>query len=257
MSGSNRYVLKNDTHGARLPPSFPLPIGCTFLSASESSRPRIAAVLGLTLLEVIRAQDFPAEILQDEDPTVTLPRRLGLSDVVERQIRHYRESVRKRRRISDTEAIDLMRLVLRRPDSEEVFLRAGRQLAGTRGKGPGWVGRTLPPGFTFRMARRYTRRRLKRLFGRSVGAFAPGPFVLEGSSLIFYRSDPGGDACHFVTGFCRAVLESEVAAEAAVIHDRCQSRGDSACRWTATVEARVEAQESVPDLLRGPELEAG
>lgn len=227
------------------------------MSASESSRPRIAAVLGLTLLEVIRAQDFPAEILQDEDPTVTLPRRLGLSDVVERQIRHYRESVRKRRRISDTEAIDLMRLVLRRPDSEEVFLRAGRQLAGTRRSSPGWVGRALPPGFAFRLARRHARRRLKRLFGQGVGTFAPGPFVLEGRSLIFYRSDPGGDACQFVTGFCRAVLEAEVAGEAAVVHDRCEARGDSACRWTATVEVGHDARESVPDLLHGPELEAG
>lgn len=233
------------------------PIGCISLSASESSRPRVAAVLGLTLLEVIRAQDFPAEILQDEDPTVTLPRRLGLSDVVDRQIQHYRESVRKRRRITDTEVMDLMRLVLRRPDSEEVFMRAGSQLAGTRRSGPGWIGRSLSPGFAFRLARRRTRKRLRRLFGRGMGTFSPGPFVLEGSSLIFFRSDPGGDACQFVTGLCRSVIRAEVPEEVAVAHDRCEARGDSVCRWTATVEARVEKPNRVADQLRGPELEAG
>lgn len=214
-------------------------------------------MVGLTLLEVIRAQDAPTEILQDEDPTVTLPRRLGLSDVVDRQIRHYQESVRRRQRMSDTEAMDLMRLVLRRPDSEEVFLRAGRRLAATRRAGPGWIGRALPPSFAYRRARRYTRRRLRRLFGRPLGTFGHGPFVLEGRSLIFYRSDPGGDACHFVTGLCAAVLEAEVASHAALIHDRCQSRGDDVCRWTATVQLTTEAPEVVPDLLRGPELEAG
>jgi hypothetical protein len=42
-----------------------------------------SAVVALTLLEVIRAQDLPTEVLEQEDTSVTLPRRLGLSDVVE------------------------------------------------------------------------------------------------------------------------------------------------------------------------------
>ncbi|MEQ9568564.1 MAG: hypothetical protein RLN75_00105 [Longimicrobiales bacterium] len=229
------------------------------MSSTDSSRRRVAAVFGLTLLEVIRAQDLPAEILQDEDPTRTLPRRLGLSDVVDRQIRQYREAVKKRRRMTDSEVMDLMRLVLRRPDSEEVFLRAGRSLAGTDGSGPGRLARTLPPSVAFGLARRRTRKRLKQLFGRRIGGFAPGPFALEGRALIFYQSDPGGDACFFVTGLCQAILEAAVGDDAKVVHAQCQSRGDTACRWTAAGEIRVRERdrENVGELLLGPEFETG
>lgn len=217
-------------------------------------------MFGLTLLEVIRAQDLPAEFLRDEDPTVTLPRRLGLSDVVDRQIRQYREAVKKRRRMTDTEVMDLIRLVLRRPDSHEVFLRAGRALADTDGTGPGRIARALPSTVSFRLARRRTRRRLRQLFGRRIGGFTAAPFALEGRGLIFYESDPGGDACAFVTGLCQAVLKGVVGDEARVVHAECQARGDDQCRWTATAEARVrepDREREAVDLLRGPELEAG
>ena len=86
---------------------------------------RISAVVALTLLEVIRQQDLPTEVLESEDPSHTMPRRLGLSDVIDMQIRRYREEARKKQRISDEEFRDLVRLVIRRPDSEEVFFHSG------------------------------------------------------------------------------------------------------------------------------------
>ena len=43
------------------------------------SAPRISAAVALTLLEVIRFQDAPTEVLESEDPSHTMPRRLGLS----------------------------------------------------------------------------------------------------------------------------------------------------------------------------------
>lgn len=233
------------------------------MSSPDPSPRRVAAVIGLTLLEVIRAQDLPEEILQDEDPSVTMPRRLGLSDVVDRQIRQYREAVKKRRKMTDTEMTDLMRLVLRRPDAEEVFRAAGELLAGTGGSGPGRIARALSPGVTFRLARRRTGRRLRQLFGRRIGGFAAEPFALEGRGLIFYESDPGGDACAFVTGLCQAVVTSVIGEGADVVHAQCQSRGDDYCRWTATADALVRDQqrESVSDAsglgLLGPELETG
>ena len=69
------------------------------------TRPRVAPVFGLTLLESLRDQDLPEEFLQDENPSVTMPRRLGLSDVVDKQIRIYRDAVRQRRRMSASEWI--------------------------------------------------------------------------------------------------------------------------------------------------------
>jgi hypothetical protein len=229
------------------------------VSAPDPTRRRIAAVFGLTLLEVIRSQDLPAEILQDEDPSVTLPRRLGLSDVIDRQIRQYREAVRKRRKMTETEVIDLIGLVLRRPDAEEIFLRAGRSLADADGSGPGRITRALPPKVTFRLARRRAGRRLRQLFGQKVGAFTSEPFALEGRSLIFYRADPGGAACGFMTGLCEEIAREALGDTADVVHSECEARGADRCRWTATAEilVREREREAVGDMLRGPELEAG
>ena len=50
---------------------------------------RVKAIVGLRLLEVVRDRDLPTELLEEEDPARTIPRRLGLSDVVDRQIRAY------------------------------------------------------------------------------------------------------------------------------------------------------------------------
>ena len=66
-------------------------------------RNRLEAVVALRVLEVMRDLDLPQEILEDEDPTRTLPRRFGLSDVVDRQIRTYRDDVRRRVRLADAE----------------------------------------------------------------------------------------------------------------------------------------------------------
>jgi hypothetical protein len=229
-------------------------------SSRARNRPRVAAVFGLTLLEVLRDQDRPTEVLQDEDVSVTMPRRLGLSDVVERQIRTYREAVRKRRRMSDDQMRDLVRLVIRRPDAEDVFRVAGHQLAGGGSEDdpePGALRRLLPRGLRFALARRRVRRRLRALFGRRVGAFVPGPFALEGRSLLFIQTDPGGDACHFLSGLCQTVLDQSVGDRVRVVHSQCESRGDDVCRWSVAAEARIRDKEKVGELLLGPELETG
>ncbi len=226
---------------------------------SDHSRRRIAAVFGLTLLEVLQRQDRPEEVLEDEDVSITMPRRLGLSEVVDRQIRIYREAVRKRRRMTDAEARDLVQLVVRRPDAEDVFRVAGGRLAGVDPgrSGPGIVGRALPRGVAFALARRRVRRRLRSLFGRRVGGFVPGPFALEGRGLVFITADPGGDACHFLTGLAQSILLRSVDGGQRVVHSQCQSRGDAVCRWTVTADARVKEREQVGDLLMSPELETG
>jgi hypothetical protein len=220
--------------------------------APPSSKPRVAALVGLTLLEVLRSQDRPSEVLQDEDPSLTMPRRLGLSDVVERQIRRYRDEVRRRGRISDEEVKDLVRLVIRRPDSEEVFFRTGQALAQGSAVRSRWRS-ALPGAMSYALARRAVRRRLQRLFGRRVGGFAPGPFTMEGRALVFIQSDPGGDACQIVSGLCQAVLERHVSSEARVVHSLCESRRDPVCRWTVLAEEKAWEPEGVPDLMLNPE----
>lgn len=193
----------------------------------------MAAVVALSLLEVIRARDLPTEILESEDPARTMPRRLGLSEAVELQIRRYRQEVRRRRRISDEEVRDLFSLVLRRPDSEEVFLRAGEMLAGKDTPVRGWKA-LMPQRIRYALARRQVQRRFHNLFGRSPGGFAHGPFNLESGAHLLLELDPGGDACALLTGFVRVILERHVRAPVTVTHSRCRGRKDDLCRWTGS-----------------------
>lgn len=158
-----------------------------------------------------------------------MPRRFGLSDVVERQIRAFQEDARKGARLTDDEVRDLFRFVNRRPDSREVFQHVGRSLAGGSGSS-GWT-RVLPAGLRYGIARSRVRKRLKRLFGRPVGGFARGPFIIEGRSLIFVESDPEGDACHLMVGFCEAILEQVSGETVSVRHSLCQARDEALCRW--------------------------
>jgi hypothetical protein len=193
----------------------------------------VQAVVALRLLEVLRDMDLPVELLEDEDPSRTMPRRFGLSDVVERQIRTYREDARKRARLTDDEVRGLFRFVIRRPDGENVFHRVGRLLADAD-RPPRWV-RMLPRTLQYRSARRRTRRTLKRLFGRPIGGFGRAPFVIEGRSLLFIESDPGGQACHLLSGFCEEMLELTMGGHARVKHTLCQGRGDDHCRWEGEI----------------------
>jgi len=184
--------------------------------------------VALRLLEVMRDQDVPAELLEEEDTAVTLPRRLGLSDVVGRQIRSFREDVRRGARLTDSEIQDLFRLVIRRPDAEDIFFKVGQSLAGARRSR--WR-RFLPRRMALALARSRVRRRLKALFGRRMGGLGRGSFSLEGRSLLFIEADPGGDACAMVTGLCQTALEQSTGHRARVTHTLCQSRGDALCRW--------------------------
>lgn len=226
--------------------------------SSVPTRPRVAPAFGLTLLESLRDQDLPEEFLQEENPTVTMPRRLGLSDVVDRQIRFYRDAVRQRRRMTDDQVRDLLRLVGRRPDAAELFHRAGRTLAARTARPRlGAVAGILPKSLRFRLARRAAARGLNRLFGRRVGGIAHGPFALEGRGLLFVEGDPSGRACCFVTGFCQEVVSRRLGSHYMVVHSQCEARRDPICRWTVTGEARQRERDGVREMLLRPELEAG
>lgn len=217
------------TDGSERPtsPGEPIPGG------APRGKGRIAAVVGLSLLEVIRARDLPEEILASENPTKTMPRRLGLSEVVDLQIRLYRKQVRRRERITDAQARDLFHLVLRRPDSEEVFFEAGQLLAGKVRSLKGLRG-LYPQRVRYALARRQVRKRLKALFGREIGGFAHGSFTLEAQRHFFLEMDPGGDACYLLTGLAETILAGYLRKPATVIHAACQARKQELCRWVVT-----------------------
>lgn len=214
-------------------------------------------MVGLTLLEVIRRQDLPKEILEAEDPSITMPRRLGLSDVVDRQIRMYKDEVKRGGRMTDDEVGDLIRLVIRRPDSAEVLFRVGQLLAGEDGGATMRLGSLLPSALSFALARRAVARRLRKLFGRRMGTFTASPFTFEAGEDVLIRSDPGGDACHIVTGLAESLVQRYGGRGCRVAHDQCLSRKESTCRWTVLQEEVVQDLEGVSDFLLNPEPGAG
>lgn len=200
------------------------------MTPSQASPPRrVLPVVALRLLEVIREQDHPGEVMEEENPTVTMPRRLGLSGVVERRIRTYEADVKRGVRLTDHEIRDLFRLVIRRPDARVIFERTGETLAWRDGSGR-WR-RRAPRRLVYALARRRVKKELKRLFGRRIGGFGRGPFSVEGRGLPFIDADPGGDACNFLTGFCRTVLTQSALRPVHLEHSLCQARGDAMCRW--------------------------
>ncbi len=185
--------------------------------------------MALVLLETLRTQDLPVEILDDENVTLTLPRRLGLSDVVDAQIRRYRAEARRRRRVPESEVLDLMRLVLRRPDADEVFFRVGELLHGDHARRG--LRRLLPRGLAISRARRRARRRLASYFGGSVVRGVGKKFVLEADPGLLLHEDAPGEACALITGFANRALAMYVPDPAPVLHVECRRTGGEVCRW--------------------------
>ena len=77
--------------------------------------------VALALLEALRDADVPTEHLKHEDVQQSLPRRLGLSPVVEANIRRYAALSRDGGSIRAQEVGELFQLVSRRPDARSVF----------------------------------------------------------------------------------------------------------------------------------------
>jgi hypothetical protein len=194
--------------------------------------------VALLVLETLRSQDFPTEVLEDEDVSVTLPRRLGLSDVIDAQIRRYQADARLRRRIPEQELIDLLRLVVRRPDSEEVFLAVGRALFPRASRG---IRRLYPRKMAIGLARRRAQGELKRRFGRKILRPGGKGFVLEHAHDLFLQGDPGGDACAVVTGLLERIVETYAGPQAGKVHhSSCLARRGDRCRWELEAAGRAE-----------------
>ena len=196
----------------------------------------VAAFLPLALLESVRTHDRPEEVLEDENLTASLPRRLGLSDVIHTQIRRYQEARRKGKPIPARELVDLIRLVIRRPDTEEILDEAGRGVVTLYLEGMGdrraRVARFLP-----RPVGRAAFLRRARILARRIAAGAQpsvekAPPRLSMRNSITAEVDPGGVACALYGSAFKALASRYLRTEARVEHTRCEARGDEVCEWT-------------------------
>jgi predicted hydrocarbon binding protein len=211
------------------------------VTAPAAGPPSITPVFPLFLLETMRDMDRPTEVLEDEDLTISLPRRFGLSDVVLVQIRRFQQEVAKRRLQEVTPVEDLIRLVIRRPDAEEIFAEAGQRIArhffDQRARMMRGVIRILPRPLASVAAHRAGKRLFRRLVGGSPFTLQRWPIELRVEDTLTARADPGGAACAFYAGTLKETIELYVGKRYRVRHAQCEARGDDRCHWVVEIAA--------------------
>jgi hypothetical protein len=202
--------------------------------------PSVSPLFPLLLLETMRDRDRPEEVLEDEDISLSMPRRLGLSEVVRMQIRRFEEEVRHRRPQISSQVEDLCRLVIRRPDAEEIFTDAGRRVAERywheKGGALRRVARFLPRAMALRTAQRAARRMFRDLVGPTRFSVTRRPVQLRIDQALTVRADPGGAACAFYAGAFVGLLELYTGRRYRVLHPHCGTRRpEGACEWEVEI----------------------
>lgn len=199
----------------------------------STSRDAVAPSVGVVLLEALRSTDTPPETLEAEDFSQSLPRRLGLSGVIERQIEQYSRLQDEGDGLSPSAAEDLFRLISRREDAEAVFRRAGRDLAHRdledRGLGSKAIAWTGPAALTRWLALR-SASQLARRVNPSASVRTerdPPSLIVEGS--LPARACDGADGCEVLSQALETFLGAYAGSESPAVHPLCESRGDSAC----------------------------
>lgn len=201
----------------------------------------VTPVFPLILLETMRDMDRPDEYLEGEDVSVSMPRRLGLSDVVGKQIHRFREEVKRKRMQLPATVADLVGLVIRRPDADEIFEEAGRRVARhawqERSKAFRRTVRWLPQGAKQRSARKAAVRLFRQLSGQ--GDFSVGikPVSLHITGSLTAAADPGGAACAFYSGVLSELVTEYTGRKHSATHPHCEARGGASCEWLTQVLA--------------------
>ncbi|GAC1514857.1 MAG: hypothetical protein NVS1B4_03580 [Gemmatimonadaceae bacterium] len=196
----------------------------------------VDALLPLSLLEAVRSVDTPEGDYDAEFVQELRTKRLGLSDTVYSQIRRYSDAVKRKQRITQSEATALARLIGRRPDAEVVFRAAGRHLAREAYQTLSPLTRQLMLGLPALLARPVALRRARRISSR----YLNGTLRRLGSSLLLdvaesttAGSAPGAIGCTFYEATLRELLRLMIGGSGAVEHIRCSTRGEGVCEWRA------------------------
>ena len=209
-------------------------------SEPAAEAPSVSPVLPLLLLETMRDHDRPEEVLEEEDISLSMPRRLGLSEVVRVQIVRFTEEVRQKRPQIASQVEDLFRLVIRRPDAEEILLEAGERIAlrhwEARAGGTRRFVSLLPRPLKVFWALGACRRMLTDLVGPTRFRITRKPPTLRIERSMSASADPGGAACALYAGAFGQILELYTGRNYHVVHVRCRTRdATAACEWVAEV----------------------
>ncbi len=170
-------------------------------ATTDEIRGHVLPILPLSLLETVRDQDHPGEILEAEDLSVSLPRRLGLTGVVSTQISRYEAAVNAGTRIPVAELTNLLQLVLRRPDAEAILWQTGQRVARrSLGERAPFTARLLRRSHTlvFLPIRRAARRLIRGMAGNARLDIVGKPLVLRLQPAFTAQLDI--NACVLYTG---------------------------------------------------------
>jgi len=193
-------------------------------SAETRFEGSVAPAFPLALLEAVRSHDHPGEILEDEDLTVSLPRRLGLTCVIGTQIMRYEAAQRSGGSVRLDEVVNLIRLVLRRPDAEPIMVETGQRVARWHfNKTPeAWrkLLRRLPTSFALRSARRAA---VNLLFTIRVHGCLAAELGEDGAD---------GAGCALFTGMLEEILALHTAKAVRMPGPRTNA---GVCEWSAPV----------------------
>lgn len=181
------------------------------------------------------------DALHETDLPLSLRRRLGLTGVVEKQIKRYSELRDRKDRLSAQELARLLQLIGKRDDANAVFTEAGHRLAARdmqkSGLGRGVTSHAVPKGARAKLALRQARR-----LARDV---SPGSKVLAGGrppTLVIERCLParavnGGGGCSLLSGAIQSILDRYRVDDIAIVHTACEGHAEGRCIW------RLEAKE--------------
>ncbi len=195
----------------------------------------VLAALPLALLQATRAHDRPGEVLEDEDLTVSLPRRLGLSTVIESQIRQYETAAKAGKRVSAEEFNNLLKLVLRRPDAETILRETGARVAQRQFERASptvlKLLRILPRAATYAAIRRATTRLLQNVSGTPEISVTGKPVHARMNNPQTTMMEPPGVACSLYAAAFQEIASLYLGKKANVAQVHCATNGGGYCEW--------------------------
>jgi hypothetical protein len=195
----------------------------------------VVAALPLALLAATRSHDRPSEVLEDEDLAISLPRRLGLSSVIVTQIRRYETAARSGKKVSHDEFVNLLKLVLRRPDAEPILRETGALVAQRQFEkvSPSWLKlvRILPRSARYAVIRRATRRLLRNISGSDQVTMHGNPVRAQIKKPAAALIEPPGVGCALYGAAFEELASLYLNKKANVKATRCASKDGELCEW--------------------------
>ena len=204
-----------------------------------STNNAVLAALPLALLQSTRSHDRPGEVLEDEDLSLSLPRRLGLSTVIERQILHYETAAKAGKRVPSEEFNNLLKLVLRRPDAETILRETGARVAQRQFEGVSGVWlktlRVMPRRVMLRGIRSATRRLLRNMSGAEEITVQGNPIRARITKPEVALLEPEGLGCTLYAAAFEELASLYLGRKTTVAHERCAAQVEGYCEWRLDV----------------------